>query len=408
MRKIILSALLLAATVVNAQNYDEISKNLKDGKLDEARTKIDKIMADQKNQAKSESWFYKAKVYSTIAKSKPDSAVLEGALVAMQKYFTMEGATKEEKKRYLHSTLDNHSTAFDIRSTFVSEGVKAYQEEAWRKAYYNFARSLDAFDYLAKSQLTNSKMDTSLILYTGAAAQAGKMYSEAAKYYGIIADLRNPDTTNIGVYEFLISYYTTEKDMANRDKYLEMAKQIFPNRDIWMNYELADLSDNMEERLKQYEALLVKYPDNYNIHIRYVSDFFSHIYSGTSSMEQKAKLTIAIQNLIKANPNALSYYIMTQHISNEIYDIEVAMSAIKGTKPEDVQKKKQMTDQRAAKFEAMLPYALKTYDLYMAQGQLKSEDKVNAGKTLDNLVDYYNFKKMPDKVAFYKEKKKNL
>lgn len=401
--------MLAAATALFAQNFNDVTKNIADGKYDDAKVKIDKIMSDTKNQSKSEGWFYKAKVYNALAKQNSDSAMLVEALNAMQKYFSIEGTTKDEKVRYLHSTIDNHNTAFDIRANFVNAGVKAYQEENWKRAFYNFEKSLDAFDYLAKAKLTNTALDTNLILYTGAAAQAGRMDAEAVKYYSIIADLKIPDPNNVAVYEFLINYYQTKKDQANRDKYLDMAKALFPKSDSWMKFELAELSDNDEERLKQLEDLMKKYPDDYAISLTYVSDLFNYIYAGShGSKELKAKLTGAIENVIRINSTPVANYIMTQHISNEIYDIETTMAAIKGTKPEDVQKKKALTEERAAKFEAMLPFALKTYELYSAMKELRPEEKVNLGKTLDNLVDYYQFKKMPDKVTMYQAKRKAL
>src|SRR5687768_8943366 len=165
MRRLILFALMLVASTATlfAQNYDDITKNLKDGKLDDAKAKIDKIAAEPKYQAKAETWFYKAKVYNALATKTPDSVMLEDALASMQKYFAIENTNKDVKKRYMHSLLENHSTAFDIRANFVSQGVKAYQASKWRSAYYNFARSLDAFDYLLKNELTNSKLDTNLV-----------------------------------------------------------------------------------------------------------------------------------------------------------------------------------------------------------------------------------------------------
>src|SRR5688572_15497054 len=137
MRKLILSALLLAASAtLFAQNYDDVTKSLRDGKLDDAKAKIDKIVAEPKHQAKAETWFYKAKVYNTLATQKKDSALLADALTAMQRYFTIEGANKDASKKYLHSMLENHSTAFDIRANFVGTGVDAYKESKWASAYY--------------------------------------------------------------------------------------------------------------------------------------------------------------------------------------------------------------------------------------------------------------------------------
>src|SRR5687767_6196442 len=127
MRRLFLSALMLAfSTALFAQNFSDITKDLGSQKFEDAKVKIDKIMADAKNHGKPEGWFYKAKVYNALAVQKNDSTMLEDALFAMKKYFELEGQNKDEKKRYLHSLLENHATAFDVRSNFVNRGVKAY------------------------------------------------------------------------------------------------------------------------------------------------------------------------------------------------------------------------------------------------------------------------------------------
>ena len=61
MRKLILSALLVAATSsLFAQKLDDIQEKIGKKKYGEAKEKVDAALADPKNQANSDFWFAKA------------------------------------------------------------------------------------------------------------------------------------------------------------------------------------------------------------------------------------------------------------------------------------------------------------------------------------------------------------
>ncbi|MFL5789344.1 MAG: hypothetical protein ACJ748_14890, partial [Flavisolibacter sp.] len=59
-------------------------------------------------------------------------------------------------------------------------------------------------------------------------------------------------------------------------------------------------------------------------------------------------------------------------------------------------------------YDAMLPYALKAYELYGQETAMKTQDKVNYRKTINELIDYYERKKQTDKVSMYQAKLKTL
>ena len=97
MRKLVL-ALLLATSFsgVFAQKIDDVKEKISKGKWDEAKEKIDKVMADPKNQTNSEALFYKAQIYHNLAKTHPeDTALSSGAFDAISNYLRLE----EKKKK---------------------------------------------------------------------------------------------------------------------------------------------------------------------------------------------------------------------------------------------------------------------------------------------------------------------
>ena len=108
MRKLFLSALFVAmGTVLFAQNMTKLNDKIKSQKFDEAKTEIDAMLGDAKNQGNSDVWFAKARVYHALGKSSGDSATNAAALEALTKYFELEGK-KDESKRAVASMLENH------------------------------------------------------------------------------------------------------------------------------------------------------------------------------------------------------------------------------------------------------------------------------------------------------------
>ena len=93
---------------------------------------------------------------------------------------------------------------------------------------------------------------------------------------------------------------------------------------------------------------------------------------------------------------------------NQIYDLEDAQRAIKGTGAADVAKKKEFTTKINQKYEEIYPYVLKAYELYSTQQTMKGSDKINLRKSIDILIDYHDRKKQADKVSMYQAKLKSL
>ena len=72
MRKLVLTLLLAASfTGVFAQKLDDIKEKIQKGKFDEAKEKLDKVLADPKNQNNSDAWFYKAQIHHNMATANP-------------------------------------------------------------------------------------------------------------------------------------------------------------------------------------------------------------------------------------------------------------------------------------------------------------------------------------------------
>ncbi len=68
MQKLLLSVLLVASiTGVFAQKLEDVQKDISKGKYTDAKDKIDKFLADPKNQGTANGWYYKGKIYAQLA-----------------------------------------------------------------------------------------------------------------------------------------------------------------------------------------------------------------------------------------------------------------------------------------------------------------------------------------------------
>jgi len=409
MRKLILSAFLVAATSsLFAQKIEDINKQIGSKKYADAKEKVDAALNDPKNQSNSDFWFAKAQVYNNLAQEKQDTALQAEALAAVQKYFELE-AGKEESKRAVKSALEGHKTAFDIYSNYFKSGVSSFQAQNWQQAYTNFSRTLAAFDVISKNKLTNVSFDTTSVLYAGYSAQNAKLTDEAAKYYAQLADIKIADTSYMGIYEYLIGYYQQKKDEANAQKYIDLGKSLFPNNPNWVNYELQGLEGDKSKKMARLEEMIKQNPQNTELLMEYAVDLFNYTYAKDKPADyakRQEDLTNALKKSMELNPSyAYAYYIYTQHLSNQIYDLQQSRGAVKGTKPEDVKKKQDLDKQINALVEEQFKYATAAYDIYDKLGaNIKASEKASFRAVTNLLIDYHTMKKQTDKVKVYEAK----
>jgi tetratricopeptide (TPR) repeat protein len=415
MRKLLLAIVFAASFAgVFAQKLDDVKEKIQKGKFDEAKEKIDKVMADPKNQESSDAWFYKAQTYQGLSKIHPDDPSLAAAaLDAMGRYLKLE-EKQGEAKRNLLSTLDNNKTVFDIYTSYFQAGASNYNNKNYEKALENFEKAIESFELLKKYNFTTVPFDTTSNLYAGVAAETLKQKDVAIKYYSRLADQKIADTAYRGVYEYIVNHYVMAKDDANARKYLTIGETVFPNYSPWLSYELELVGDDKNQKLAKYEELMQKYPTNYDLAIDYVVQYFNYTYANETKPADYAarqdKLTQALQKTMALQQTPLANYLMGRHINNQIADLEDEQRAIKGTAAADLAKKKDLAAKISQKYDELLVYSQKAYDLYSADGiaNLKGSDKVYFKEVTRDLVDYYQRKKQADKVTFYQNILKEL
>ena len=416
MRRFLLLALLAASfTGVFAQKLDDVQDKISKGKYDEAKDKIDKILADPKNQNNANAWYYKGKIYAELARR--DSTGTLNYDAGGQAFEAFKKYQELEPKNTL-MTLEQNVGLFQLYDQYYNRGVKYYNDKQYDKAFDNMKNATDLESYIASkgfayNGFTFPKLDTQLINLTASSAYLAKKEDESIPYFEKLADANLSSKEYKEVYGLLAQYYMKKGDQAKADKYIATGRELFPDNDYWISLEFGNPGDDQGKRIAKYEEMTQKYPDNYALAMDYAIELYNYAYSYDKKPDdytaRQQKLENALNKALALNPNSpVGNYVMAQHIYNKIYDIEDANRAIKGNTPADAAKRKENIAKLNQTYEDLNKYAQKAYDIYSAQTNMKAQDKANYRKVIDQLIEYYQRKKQNDKVAFYQDKLKTL
>ncbi|MFL5740538.1 MAG: hypothetical protein ACJ75B_10005 [Flavisolibacter sp.] len=418
MRKLLLTVLLAAsAQLLFAQKLDDVQEKISKGKYDEAKDKIDKFLADPKNQSNANAWYYKGKIYAELARQDSTGTLTydagKEAFDAFKKYQQLD-------PKNIMMTLDQNVGLFQLYDINYNRGIKAYNAKDYAAAYGRMKNAMELEEYIYKKGYAYNgfsfpALDTQLVNLTASSAWLAKKEDESIPYFETLADAKLSSKEYREIYGLLAQYYLTKNNQAKADKYLALGKQLFPDDDYWVSLEFNanDPGKDTVKRLARYEEMLQKYPDNYPLAMDYAIELFNYTYTFDKKPADYAarqeRTQKALDQAVKLNPQSpLANFVMSQHIYNQIFDLEDAQRAIKGNTPADAAKRKDLIAKLNQKYEDLLLYSQKGYDLYAAQPSMKTQDKVNQRKMAEALADYYDHKKQPDKAQFYRDKMKTF
>lgn len=246
-----LSIFAFTLQIITAQDYKKVQNAFLLGRVEEAKTEIDKLATDPKAQAKAETYMWKGKIYATIFKTpelnKKFSNAGTEADEALKKYAEMDPTYAVAKEK------DGVAAYFDMYFGFINKGTGSFNEKDWAIAGESFSNAIRYIDHIIENKWTSNslKMDTTSILYAAYAFQNAKKTDVAAGYYQRLADNKITDTNYIDVYRFLLDYYTNgKKDEALFKKNLALAYEVFPDKNKeWEIYEM-DFIDTYDLKWK--------------------------------------------------------------------------------------------------------------------------------------------------------------
>ncbi len=413
MRKLILSAFLLgASTVLFAQKLDDVEESIKKGKYVEAKDKIDKVLADTKNQKSANAWYYKGQVYTELAKdsSKTDMDYRMEAFNAFKQYQQLD-------PKNIMLTLQQNGSFFVLYEGYYNHGIKAFNQKKYDVASSDFKNALAIKDYVYERKyevngFSFPALDSQLVNLAGSAAFLNKQEDVAIGYYSQLANAKLKGDDYKDIYPILVDYYGRKKDSVNKAKFLAIGKEVYPDNPYWMQSELDEVGTDKGKRLARLEELHKANPTNADLAIDYAVELFNYTYAKEKPADYAKRnedLHAALKNAVTLNPaSPYANFVMTQHLSNQIYDTQEDYNKIKGTKPEDVKKKQAINADINKKYDELFTYASVAHQQYEKMPELKAGEKANYRIMTNQLIDYYRNKKQADKVKMYEDKLKTL
>lgn len=302
-KTIILLSLLFAFSATFAQKGKVTSaENLKDaGKIQEALEAINEALDPSNEKAVKKSipwpktWEVRGAIYQAIAQSKDPK-------VKSLSEDPLSEALESYKKALELDTKGRNSNSVKIQLTLLTndltnQGVKAFQDEDYKKALKSFEQILDIQDIDVVKADNPEAIDTVIIFNTGLAAynaqeydKAIKYYSEAAKHgysgarsYGLVAQAYQAKKDTLGalealkegfekypednlVLESLIQIYMDLDKSDEAMKYLDMAIQRDPTvpRYLFAQGALYEKLNNEEKAIETYSKAIEVDPEYFD------------------------------------------------------------------------------------------------------------------------------------------------
>jgi tetratricopeptide (TPR) repeat protein len=406
---------LLAICSINI--YSQDVKKAKDflaaNSLDKAKESIDQTLANTKNQKDAEAWYTKGKVYGAIAASDAHKSLApDGRMEALDAFKKALEIDKNQTTLYL--TVDKYQPVFGLYTGFFDEAAAQYNAEKFQDALVNFKKAGVVGDYIFSQGWGLYKLDTVLTYYSALSAMNAKNDEEAVVQFQKLADARVAVTPEHATsYRWLAKHYYDKKDEANMMKYINLGKELYPKDEYLPLLELDYVRNKGDKAalMAKYEELMKATPENYDLLMEYANELFGETHV-TDASKRPANYTQNLDKIeglykkaIEVKPESLDANLsLGKHYYNQALFIEEDMSKIKGTKPEDKQKKDALNTQLVGVCDKAIPPLEKVFNEYDAKGKLKVSEKSNYKSACNLLVYCYDKKKDKAKSDFYDKK----
>ena len=409
-RIFIFSLVLFTAGKSFSQDLTEINKLADKKQFAAAKEGIDKYLADPKHATEANAWYNKGNIYTNYSADPalPAATAYDLKLQAFDAY----KKTQENTKPLDYLALTQYQPYLILYSGFYNLGASQFNAKDYAGAYLSFKKALDLEDFIKEkkytyNEITFSQLDTALVLNTGAAARNAKDLANATAYYRKLADanVTGPDFED--AYVFLAGYYYEQKDQANLDAIVAKGKKNYPNNTYWNDIEMDKLSKGGDQSalFAKYEELYKQNPNNFANDYNYSVELYNSLYTkdgkNADPEAAKAKLTQVLKSTIAADTTIDATVLMMNHLFNWGADYSSAAIEVKGTKPEDVKKKKDLNTLALAKLDEVIPYAEKVIVRYQATPPKKTTEKINLKNAANHLSEIYGMKNNPKKAAEY-------
>jgi tetratricopeptide (TPR) repeat protein len=416
LKSIFTTAIIIFSVSLMAQSIDEIKGFAGKNQWDKAKEGIDKFLANEKNVKKGEGWFWKAQIYSNIAK---DPAFAQQSADARNEAFNAYKKYLELDPKAIEGTFNQHSPLFNIVFGYLEKATNSFNSKQYDDALAAFKSAEPVQDFIVKKGFSYGNFafpeyDTQLYLNIAASAINAKKEDVAVEYYRKIADKKIQDKGFDEIYRYLVSYYETKGDKANLAKYLAIGKEVYPKDEYWCEVMLKEAGDDDKKKIfAKYDELLAGGCDTYFTRYNYGVEMFNYAYVSETVPDDRAAIQAKIEEVLKKaipmNPPAIeANMLMCRHFYATLKYLGIAYDDIKGTKPEDVKKRNDLNVQINKAYEDAFPYVTTLFNFYNGKTGLKAGEKGQFKIITNMLLEYWENKKDKAKIKEYSDRLKEI
>lgn len=414
MKRILLSLFTLVLFVeAGAQNLNKLKDAITAKKYADANTIIGTLLSAPKNQKNPEIYYLKAKLLSALSMDKDAKATMPDARIQSLEALKQALAV-DSNQTSLFLTVDNYQPLYDLYAGGFEEGAAQYNEQGYDKALNTFKTTSIIGDFIFAKGWGLYKLDTTLTYYMGLAAYNDKKEAEAMGYFKKLADAEVGGNADMSTpYRFLTKHYYDQKDEENFNKYLNLGLKLFPKDDYLPLLAIDQVRDKNDPALllKKYEELLTINPESFDINFEYASELFGETHVSESSKrpadydDRCKKIESIYEKCLNINPQSYETMLsLGKHFYNQMLFIDEDVYKIRGTKPEDVQKKADLNKKLDELGTKAIPQLEKVFNQYDGMGKLKVGER-SSFKSACTLLSYcYEKKNDKTKAAFYQKK----
>jgi hypothetical protein len=253
---------------------------------------------------------------------------------------------------------------------------------------------------MVKNKWTSVTFDTTGYLYAGITAQNSKNEDDAVKYYQKIAEMKLKGADYEHIYAFLPQYYTGKKDEQNFKKFLQLGKEVYPEKKYWseMEFEYNTANFSVDDMARRFDEELAANRLTSNSALDYGNFFFNDKrikeLTGEARRKHLERSAKAFAKAYELEPtNVLSAY--NAGVSNYALWEEAtdAASAIKGVTPE-IKSKRAAADKIAmSTFDNTVASLEKAYSLLEAKADKSGLEKNSQKTTAKFLAVVYGWRR---------------
>ena len=404
-----ISLVMFTAISTQAQSLDEIGKVMEKEQYAAAKVSIEKYIADPKNANSAEAWYYKGRIYNSLSRdsniSKQDA--FNYKLIAFDAFKKNQQLDKLDFR--MKSEL--YKSYLDLYLGFYDMGAQNFNLKNFNAAYTAFSKSQEVENFILSKNYTYEeiklqKLDTALVMNIAAAALQGGDTTNAVTNYRRITDAGIVAADYERVYEYLASYYLDKADNTNAQAILTKAKAAYPSNTYWDAIEIEQIGKTGDKKalFARYDDMYVSNPLNFQNSFNYSVEMYNSLWADDTKTPDTAmflKLTNVLKSAIDADKGFDAMMLLNNHLFNIAADYSNKIALIKGVKPDDLKKKKELNASMNKYMDEAIPYGEKLITHFKNEAKLTNKQKISYKQVANSLSEIYRLKANPKKSAEY-------